>query len=156
MSRASASCAIRGIVSDAGPAFRGNHALSERTRPSRRIGIELSGDARPVDRVRMDAEVAYSRARFRNSSPTGIYIPGAVEGVVSAGIDYEPSPRAFAELRLRYFGARPLIEDNSVRSPPSTILNTQLGLYVTDHWAVKLQAFSLLASAVSDVAYSYP
>jgi outer membrane receptor protein involved in Fe transport len=135
--------------------FLGDAGLTAPSRPSRRTGIEASGDVRPVGRVRMDADLAYSRARFTDSDPAGDHIPGAVEGVVSAGIEYQHPSGEFAELRLRYFGPRPLIEDNTVRSRGSTVLNTQLGYRAPDRWTVELQVFNLLDAAVSDVDYYY-
>lgn len=102
----------------------------------------------------MDADLAYSRARFTDNDPVGDHIPGAVEGVASAGIEYRHSSWGFADLRLRYFGPRPLIEDDSVRSGASTVLNAQLGGRVRN-WTVELQVFNLLDRAVSDVDYYY-
>jgi hypothetical protein len=135
--------------------FLGDADLTAPSRPSRRTGVELCGESRPVDRVHLDADLAYSRARFTDSNPVGDHIPGAVEGVVSAGIEYQQSSGVFAELRLRYFGPRPLIEDNTVRSNASTILNTQFGCRVRSRWTVALEVFNLLDRAVSDVDYYY-
>ena len=135
--------------------FQGDAGTSEPSRPSRRTGVELSGASRVVGGVHVDADLAYSRARFTDSDPVGDHIPGAVEGVASAGVEYQHSSGAFADLRLRYFGPRPLIEDNSVRSHASTILNAQLGCRAVHRWTLALQAFNLLDRAVSDVDYYY-
>jgi hypothetical protein len=135
--------------------FIGDAGLTEPSRPSRRTGIELTGEVRPLDLVSMDADLAYSRARFRDQDPAGDRIPGSVEGVISAGIQYEHPSREFAGLRVRYFGPRPLIEDNSVRSRASTILNMELGYRAHGRWAVALEVFNLLDRAVSDVDYYY-
>jgi hypothetical protein len=151
----SATVTIWGLDMDSEHVFLGDAGLTAPSRPSRRTGIELSGASRPMDRVRMDADLAYSRARFTDSDPVGDHIPGAVEGVVSAGIEYQQPLGGFAALRLRYFGPRPLIEDNTVRSRASTILNTQLGYHVRGRWTVALEVFNLLDRAVSDVDYYY-
>jgi outer membrane receptor protein involved in Fe transport len=135
--------------------FQGDGATTEPGRPSRRTGVELSGECRLVDRAHVDADLAYSRARFTDGDPVGDRIPGAVEGVASAGIEYEQPSGGFADLRLRYFGPRPLIEDNSVRSSASTVLNTQVGWRVRSRWTVALEVFNLLDRAVSDVDYYY-
>jgi outer membrane receptor protein involved in Fe transport len=103
----------------------------------------------------VDADLAYSRARFRDPDPVGDHIPGAVEGVVSAGIEYQRPALGFAGLRLRYFGPRPLIEDNSVRSSASAVLNAEVGYHARRPWSVVLQVFNLLDRAVSDVDYYY-
>jgi outer membrane receptor protein involved in Fe transport len=154
-SRWSTSASLWGLDIGSEQVFQGDGATTEPGRPSRRTGIELSGECRVIDRVHVDADLAYSRARFTDLDPVGDRIPGAVEGVVSAGIDYQQPSGEFAALRLRYFGPRPLIEDNSVRSHASTILNTQLGYRVRSRWTVELQVFNLLDRAVSDVDYYY-
>jgi hypothetical protein len=154
-SRWSANASLWGLDIAGEQIFQGDGATTAPSRPSRRTGIELSGESRPVDGVRLDADLAYSRARFTDNDPIGNHIPGAVEGVVSAGIEYERPAGEFAALRLRYFGPRPLIEDNSVRSHASTVLNTQLGYRVPSRWTVALEVFNLLDRAVSDVDYYY-
>ena len=135
--------------------FVGDAGLTAPSRPSRRTGIELSGRFRPTTSVSMDADLAYSRARFTEPDPVGDRIPGAVEGVASAGVSFDRPPGEFAELRIRYFGPRPLIEDNSVRSSASTVLNMQFGYRWHHRWAAEVQIFNLLDRAVSDVDYYY-
>jgi hypothetical protein len=71
--------------------FLGDAGLTAPNRPSRRTGIELSGEFRPVARLRMETDLAYSRGRFRDHDAAGDHIPGAVERVVSAGIQYQQS-----------------------------------------------------------------
>jgi hypothetical protein len=152
--RWSASTALWGLDIASENVFVGDAGNTEPGRPSRRTGIELSGECSPATALHMDADVAYSRARFTDSNPAGDHVPGAVEGVVSAGIDYRRST-GWATVRVRYFGPRPLVEDNSVRSRASTVLNAQVGHRVRVGMAVELQVFNLLDSAVSDVDYYY-
>jgi hypothetical protein len=135
--------------------FVGDAGVTAPSRPSRRTGVELSGEWRPVVGVHMDADLAYSWARFRDPDPAGDHIPGAVEGVVSSGIAFEHPSGGFADLRLRYFGPRPLIEDNSVRSRASSVLNGQLGYRTHLGWTLTLQMFNLLDAKASDVDYYY-
>jgi hypothetical protein len=56
---------------------------------------------------------------------------------------------------LRHFGARPLIEDNSVASDPTTILNGEVGVQLNERLNVVFEAFNLLNSTVSDIDYFY-
>jgi TonB dependent receptor/TonB-dependent Receptor Plug Domain len=151
----STSATLWGLDIDSEHLFQGDAATTEPSRPSRRTGVEVSGECGPVERLHLDADLAYSRARFTDSDPVGNHIPGAVEGVASAGVGYQQPAGGFAELRLRYFGPRPLIENNSVRSNPSTILNAQLGCRVHANWTVAIEIFNLLDRAVSDVDYYY-
>jgi len=105
--------------------------------------------------VRLDAEMAYSWARFTDYDPVGDRIPGAVEGVISAGAAVRPWRDWFGSVRVRYFGPRPLIEDNHVRSRASTTLNAEVG-HAIERWArLSLEGFNLLDARVSDIDYYY-
>jgi hypothetical protein len=153
--RWSATTSIWGLDIASETVFLGDAGLGAPSRPSRRTGIELAGEGSPSSRVHLDADVAYSRARFRDDDPAGSYIPGAVEGVVSSGVSYEHPRGGYGELHVRYFGPRPLIEDNSVRSPASTVLSAQVGYRTHHRWTIELEVFNLLDSAVSDIDYYY-
>jgi hypothetical protein len=59
--------------------------------------------------------------------PAGDYIPGAVDAVVSLGVTVQRPDGWFGGGRLRYFGAAPLIEDKSVRSDPTLLVNLEAG-----------------------------
>jgi hypothetical protein len=151
----STSASLWGLDIASEAVFLGDAGTTQPNRPSRRSGIELSTEIRPLAGLRLNPELAYSWARFRDPDPAGDRIPGAVEGVVSAGIEYEHARSgASAALRVRYFGPRPLTEDNSVRSKTSTILNGQLG-YTHLSWSLTLQVFNLLDQESSDVDYFY-
>lgn len=64
----------------------------------------------------LDGDVSWSRARFTEFAPVGDDIPGAVATVVSGGATLDSRHHVYGSLRLRYFGPRSLVEDNSVRS----------------------------------------
>ncbi len=135
--------------------FTGDAGTTEPSRPSRRTGVELTV-ARPFGHaLRLDADLAYSRARFTNFDPVGDRIPGAVEGVVSAGVTAPELRGWYGSLRVRYFGPRPLIEDNSIRSPASTTLNAEVGHSIERWGRLSLEGFNLLDAHVSDVDYYY-
>jgi hypothetical protein len=135
--------------------FVGDAGTTEASRPSRRIGFEWSNVFAPTAWLDLDADLAYSKARFRDDDPAGDRIPGAVEGVASAGATVHGRGPLSASLRLRYFGPRPLIEDNSVRSKASTTLNARLGYEISPRLAVSLDAFNLTNAKVSDIDYYY-
>jgi outer membrane receptor protein involved in Fe transport len=58
-------------------------------------------------------------------------------------------------VRLRHFGGRPLVEDNTVRSPSSTLVNLSLGYRVDPRLAVRLDVLNLFDRKVSDIDYWY-
>lgn len=135
--------------------FVGDAGATEASRPSRRTGIEISSHYRPWTSLYVDADMAFSRSRFRDSDPAGDYIPGAIEKMASVGIAYEAPHGWNASTRLRYFGARPLIENNRVRSHASTLVNARLGYRVTPQFSVNLDVLNLFDKKVSDIDYFY-
>ena len=100
--------------------FVGDAGTTEASRPSRRVGIEFTNFYTPKPWLTFDADVAFARARFSDSDPAGQRIPGAIEGVAALGVSVDLPNGFFGGVRARYFGPRPLIEDNSVRSASST------------------------------------
>ena len=135
--------------------FAGDGGTTEASRPSRRQGIELQNFYTPRPWLTLDADYAHSSARFSNSDPVGDHIPGAIENALSAGISADGLGPWFGSLRMRYFGPRPLIEDDSVRSKASSLLNFRLGYKLPNGLSVAADVFNLLDNQVSDVDYYY-
>ncbi len=135
--------------------FVGDAGITEPSRPSRRQGIEWSNFWTPWAGVTADADLAVSRARFRDADPVGSRIPGAVATVASLGVAIDPGGRWFGGLRLRHFGPRPLIEDNSVRSASSTSTNLKFGYRVDRHITASLDVLNLFNRKLSDIDYYY-
>jgi hypothetical protein len=149
------SMALWGLDIDSELLFVGDAGTTEASRPSRRVGFEWSHIYSPRPWLTLDADLAYSRARFRDADPAGDRIPGAIEGVASAGVSVQDLGRFSGSLRLRYFGPRPLIEDNSVRSRASTTLNTRASWRLARRYLLSVDVFNLTDAKVSDVDYYY-
>ena len=138
--------------------FAGDAGTTEPSRPSRRYGVELANYWSPTEWLTIDADYSWSHARFRDHDPAGDYIPGSVENVVAAGAALHDLPwlRGLgAELRLRYFGSRALIEDDSVRSGDTVLLNARLSYEVHPGWTLSLEGFNLLNRDDSEIDYYY-
>ncbi len=135
--------------------FSGDGGTTEASRPSRREGIELQNFWHPRPWLAIDADYAWSRARFTDFDPVGNYIPGAIQSAFSAGISFDNHGPWFGSLRLRYFGPRPLIEDDSVRSKASSLLNFRLGHRFPNGLSLAAELFNLLNNQVSDIDYYY-
>ena len=135
--------------------FQGDAGTTLAGRPSRRVGIEFSNYYKPTDWLTIDADLAYAKARFRDVDPVGRRIPGAVEGVASLAAAVDNLGPYFGALQFRYFGPRPLIEDNSVRSKSTTTLNGRVGYKIRPDISVELEAFNLLNSKSSAIDYYY-
>jgi outer membrane receptor protein involved in Fe transport len=135
--------------------FAGDAGTTEASRPSHRTGIEIANYYVPAKGWIIDADLAFSRARFTDNDPAGPYIPGAIDRTASVGISGE-SGKWSGGLRLRYFGGRALIEDNSARSSASTLMNAKLGYAISKDVKLTAEVLNLLDRRVSDIDYYYP
>jgi len=138
--------------------FDGDHGTTSPSFPSRRHGVEWANCYTPLPWLTLDADIAYSWARF-TGDPDGNYVPGAPEGVISAGLSIDDLAGFLGSLRVQCFGPRPLIDDNSVRSQPSTIVNARLGYKFREkpleNWRLYLDVFNVFNARVSDIDYYY-
>ena len=127
--------------------FQGDAGDTSASRASRRYGVEWTNRYRPVSWIDVDADFAYSHARFvgfdsdqaavfeslagfpqaQIGNAPGNYIPNAPAIVASAGITLGEKTGPFGTLRWRYLGSSPLTEDNAFRSPATSIFNGRLG-----------------------------
>ena len=137
--------------------FVGDAGTTEAGRPSRRNGIEFSNYFKPTEWLTIDADVAFARARFRGVDPavSGQRIPGAVEGVASLALAVDKLGPWYGALQLRYFGPRPLIEDNAVRSRSTTTLNGRIGYRFNRKMHIELEGFNLANRKDSAIDYYY-
>ena len=150
-----ATAAFWGLDIDSELLFVGDAGTTEPSRPSQRRGVELTADYSPRPWLKLDASYAYSRARFTDDDPAGDRIPGAVEGVFSGGVTVHELDRWSGSLRVRWFGPRPLVEDDSVRSKASTLVNGDVAFLVRPGWSIQASVFNLLDAEVADVDYYY-
>ncbi|MFI5119807.1 MAG: TonB-dependent receptor [Thermoanaerobaculia bacterium] len=135
--------------------FSGDAGDTEPSRASRRIGFEWANYWSLNRWLTLDADLAFSRARFTQFDPVGDHIPGAIEGVASAGLSVHSLSGLFGSVRYRYFGPRALVENNSVRSDASTEVNLRAGYQLTSGLRVTLDVFNLFNQQSSDIDYYY-
>ena len=139
--------------------FTGDAGTTEPSRASRRQGLELSSRWRPLPWLLLDFDLALSRARFTSPATdpraAGDFIPGAIETAISAGATVRKLGPWSASVYLRYFGPRPLVEDDSVRSAGSAIFNAQASYALAKWLRLTLDVFNLLDARADDIAYFY-
>ena len=143
------------LNSDSELVFIGDAGTTEASRPSRRQGIEFSHFYKPNNNWMIDVDMAWSKARYKDDVPEGKYIPGAINSTASAGISYTPDQPWSLGLRMRYFGPRPLIEDNSVKSSSSTLVNLQTAYKFNSHLQAQVDVLNLFNRKVNDIEYLY-
>jgi hypothetical protein len=87
------------------------------------------------------------------------FVPGALNRVVSAGVNVNPpvgvSAGPFGSVRLRHFGPRPLVEDNSVESRQTSIINGEIGYKLSERMRLVVEGFNLFDAEVSDIDYFF-
>jgi outer membrane receptor protein involved in Fe transport len=61
----------------------------------------------------------------------------------------------YGSARVRHFGKRPLIEDGSVKSDPTTVVNAMLGYRFAGNWDARVEVLNLFDSSDDDITYLY-
>ena len=135
--------------------FTGDAGTTEPSRPSHRYGIEFANYYAPRPWLILDGDVSWSSARFTESDPVGDHIPGSVATVVSGGATLDSLHNVFGSVRLRYFGPRALLEDDSVQSKATSLINLEGGYKLARHIKIAVDVFNLLDAKDSDIDYYY-
>jgi hypothetical protein len=135
--------------------FIGDAGTTEAGRASHRYGVEWANYYSPTSWLTLDVDLSASRAQFTDDDPAGRYVPGSVATVVSSGVTVTNWKQLYGSLRLRYFGPRALIEDNSVRSRATRLVNLDLGYAVRPGVRLALDVFNVLNARHSDIDYFY-
>ncbi len=135
--------------------FIGDAGMTEATRPSRRVGVEWTTYASPHPWVSLDADVAISRGTFTDEIPPAMTFQDRSKRSSRWALSSTMDKRAFGGCRLRHFGRRSLVEDDSVRSEATSLVNAQLGIRLGRNASVVLDVFNLFDAAASDIDYFY-
>ncbi len=137
--------------------FAGDAGTTQASRPSLRRGIEWANRYIPYNWLLVDFDLSASRARFTGADPlvVGSYIPGAIDRVASLGVSVMDLGPWSGTVHARYFGPRPLKEDNSQRSQSSTIFSARASYKVDAKTSVNFDVFNLFNRKASDIEYYY-
>ena len=149
------SIALWQLRSDSELVYGGDAGATEAAAASRRRGVELNNrwDATPW--LLVDADLAWTHSRFADGSR----IPNAVDRVASVGATLRAVGPWTGNVQWRYLGAGALVEDNSVRSLPSSTVNLRISRSLAPSLgadsALTLDVFNLLDRRVDDIQYFY-
>jgi outer membrane receptor protein involved in Fe transport len=135
--------------------YNGDVGATEPGPASKRYGVEVANYYSPRKWLVFDGDLSKSQARFVTFNPAGPYVPEAVDTVVSGGASLDNLHRMFGSVRLRYFGPRPLVEDNSVRSRATTLVNLEGGYQVVANLRMNVEVFNVANAAMSDIDYYF-
>ena len=134
--------------------YVGDAGFTEASGATRRAGVELLADWRPSAHLNLTASYAATHARFVGDPPKGDHIPNAVSSVLSTGASWKLGETSTLSLTWRRLSAAPLVEDNSVRSRPTSLVNA---VFVQAFGRVSLmvEVLNLTNSKRDDIAYFY-
>ena len=156
--------------------FDGDAGVTSPSGATTRLGLEWGNTVRINSWLHGDLNAAFSRARFdRDTAPddlgcgdaapshpcvspiaiTGRYIPNSPTNVIDAGLTAQHPSGWFGTLKARHFGASPLTEDNSAKSPAYTTVDLQLGYQHQGQWRVAADVFNLFGVKWNDIEYYY-
>ena len=133
--------------------FLGDGGTTEPTGPSRRKGYELSAFYRPAPWLTLDGEYTSSEGHLTDLPPGMDHIPNGIETVLAGGL-VAKYQRASLGLRVRHFGSYATIEDNSVRSDPTTVVNGRLA-YKFGRVELAADLINALDARDNEITYFY-
>ena len=134
--------------------FVGDAGTTEPTGRSERYGVEWTNYLKPLDWLTLDADLAFTTARYADEPDRANYIPNSVGRVISAGATAELPHDLYVSLRLRHFGQVPLNEIRSATLGDTTLVNLGAG-YRYHSFRVQADVLNLLDSRQNDIAYYY-
>lgn len=135
--------------------YNADAGQTEAGSPSRRRGVEVTGQYRPFRWLELNANLALSRARYRGDQPDGNYIEDAPGFIGSAGMLIDNLGPWFGSVAYRNLGAHPLAEDNSVRSNGYSEINANLGYKLSSRLKLQVDVYNLTNSRDDAADYYY-
>jgi hypothetical protein len=131
--------------------FVGDAGTSEPSSGTRRYGVEGTLFYTFSNWLTLDAEAALTKARFKGEVDD--HVPQSIPFMLAGGAMFDFHP-IHAALRLRHFSSTPLIEDNSVRSNATTMVNGSVS-YEFGPAKATLSVFNIFDSKDADIQYYY-
>jgi hypothetical protein len=135
--------------------YAGDGGTTEPSRASRRGGVELGIRYAPAATVVVDADLAWTRARFAVHDLTGDAIPNALGRVASVGATLSRDSGWFGGARARYFGPAPLTTDGRVRSAATLMVSLDAGYHFSAGLSATVTVFNALDRRDNDISYYY-
>jgi hypothetical protein len=135
--------------------YVGDAGNTEASRPSKRRGVEWNNRWAPSRWLLVDADLAWTHARFSDGDPVGDRIPNAVDRVASVAFSVKELGPWSGSLQWRYLGPGALIEDNSERSRSSLTTNLRMSRKLWRDAELTLDVFNLFDRKVDDIQYFY-
>jgi outer membrane receptor protein involved in Fe transport len=135
----------------------------EASAPSRRQGIEISGEYRPFPWLELNADLAFSKARYRADAATlasfglgGRFIADAPAFIGSFGVLVDNLGPWFGGLQWRRLGKYPISDGEEFPQDRGySEVNLDVGYRFNPHLKAQLTVFNLTNTRADSAAYFY-
>lgn len=134
--------------------YVGDAGATEANDGTERLGFEGALFWQATDWLAVNTAYTVTDAEFEADQGGGREIPGAVESTFTLGLNAVWRNGLSGSVRLRWLDEAPLVEDNSVRSEASLLVNAGVR-YRTGAAEWRLDVFNLFDSEDDDIAYLY-
>ena len=144
------------LDSDSELVYSADAGDTEANGASKRHGIELNNHLALNRWLLVDADMAWTHARYADANAngaTGNYIGNAVGRVGLFGVTLHELGPWSAGLITRYIGAYPLSQDGTLTTPSSWITNLQVRRALTRRVSVQLEVLNVFDRRFYDIAY---
>src|SRR5262249_42938114 len=132
-------------------AYNADAGQDEASAPSRRQGIELSGQYKPAPWIELNADLAFSKARYRGDAASlaafglsGPFIANAPSFIGSFGVLVDNLGPWFGGLQWRKLGAFPISDgDEKPQDKGYSEINLDVGYKFTERLRGQITIFNL-------------
>jgi hypothetical protein len=145
-------------------AFDEDQGQDQPTAPSRRQGVEISGEYRPFDWMEFNTDLSFTRARYQDPIAVlqnefqlaGPFITNAPGFIGSAGVLVDNLGPWYGSLQWRDLGPYPVVDGSEFPQDKGySEVNLDVGYKVTPRVKVTLSIFNLLNAKANAAAFDY-
>jgi hypothetical protein len=145
-------------------AFDEDQGQDQPTAPSRRQGVEISGEYRPFSWIELNTDLSFTHARYRGSLETlenvfqldGNFITNAPAFIGSASVLIDNLGPWFGSLQWRDLGPYPVVDgDEFPQDKGYSEFNLDVGYKVNPRLRLQLSIFNLFNAKANAAAFDY-
>jgi outer membrane receptor protein involved in Fe transport len=145
-------------------AFDEDQGQDQPTAPSRRQGVEFSGQYRPFDWIEFNTDLTFTHARYQGSLATlanefqlgGNFIANAPSFIGSAGILVNNLGPWYGSLQWRALGAYPVVDGSEYPQDKGySEFNLDVGYKVSSQLKLQVSVFNLFNTKANSAAFDY-
>ena len=144
------------LDSDSELVYAADAGGTEANGASKRHGIELNNHLVLARWLLVDADMAWTHARYADANANGAQgdlIGNAVGRVGLLGVTLHPAGPWSAGVVTRFIGAYPLSQDGSLRAPSALVSNLQLRRELTPRVSLQFDVLNVFDRKFYDIAY---